>query len=395
MMVESRVEQEQEVIVRSPEEALIHLRENGVKKLIDFSSNDSINSKPKWLDEVRFAKAKDAINKYQMGVDFSSFTGLLLILQIPDALEPLLSTGKSKDIPSLFDRYLSTIIHVRSWYTDDIFDPSTKGYKSIRQVRAMHRNVQRIMNEKFTVKDHYGRTRAWMTQYDVAITQFSFLGLALIHPEKCGLIAATEEELELIAYYWRVLGHMMGLELEFNTFQYDRYEDIHKFLTLMFDQEFKSKLNRENCEIGLAMTQGICKGLKNFLPLITFNSLAHWWSDVVCFNGYQPQAPSSKEKVLLKINQLSFKTLFKNETFMRVTTKLHIIRFNALLKRREKIYQQLVDKYAVQENYTYYSDRCDYFNQNISPSDDMKRCPFGYDADLASPIDKQNAPLVK
>lgn len=379
-------ESEQEVKRRNPSEALKHLRKNGVKIKIDVSSNAKIDEKPEWLDEIRFSKAHTAINKFQMGVDFSSFTGLLLILQLPDGLEPLLSTGKSKDVASLFDRYLSTVLHVRSWYTDDIFDSTTKGYKSIRQVRAMHRNVQRIMNDKFQVNDVHGNSRLWVNQYDVAITQFSFIGLAMIFPEKSGLIGASKEELELINYYWRVLGYMMGLEDEFNACQFDKYSDIREFFGLIFEQEFKQSFERHPCQMGLAMTQAVCLSLQDFLPLITFNSLAHWWSDTFSFNGYQLQPLTPKERVLLKINRVSFETLFKFESLVKLTTKLHTIRFNRLAKKRNKIQNKLAKYYANQENLTFYSQRCDYFDNKLAKDATqlVMTCPF-------RSTDRQNA----
>lgn len=77
-------------------------------------------------------------------------------------------------------------MHVTSWFDDDVFDPETKGYKSIRQVRSMHKRVQSLMNDKFKVKDKDGQPRLWMTQYDVSMTQFAFIGLAMVYPKKGG-----------------------------------------------------------------------------------------------------------------------------------------------------------------------------------------------------------------
>lgn len=158
-----------------------------------------------------------------------------MILQIPDALESLLATGKSKDVPSLFKRYLSTVLHVESWYDYDVFDPSTKGYKSIRQVRSMHKHIQRLMNERFQVRDYKGQEHLWVTEYDVALTQFAFIGLAMLWPQKSAMIAAKQEDLELVHYYWRVLGYLMGLRDEFNLCHFDKYDDIKRFMELVFE----------------------------------------------------------------------------------------------------------------------------------------------------------------
>lgn len=51
----------------SPEQAWKHLRDDGTKILLNIKSNDLISDKPKWLDEERFALAKEAIQKYYIG----------------------------------------------------------------------------------------------------------------------------------------------------------------------------------------------------------------------------------------------------------------------------------------------------------------------------------------
>lgn len=272
-----------------------------------------------------------------------------------------MTTGNSKDIPSLYKRYVSTIIHVNSWYEDDIFNPDTKGYKSIRQVRAMHRRVQQLMNERFKVKNVNAKEHLWMSQYDVALTQFAFIGLAMLWPEKSAMIAATHEELELINYYWRVLGWLMGMRDEFNACQFDKYEDIREFNRLIFEHEYKDNYKKFECKKGLEMTQSICVALRYFVPLITFNSLSHWWKDCFQFNGYQPQPMTTRERILDLWTNLCFNHLVKYEGFLKFSNKMHKKRFNARLKNKDKVYEDLKQQYQNCPHLTYYSDRVDYF----------------------------------
>lgn len=346
---------------KSPQEFLDNLRTNGPKRSVDLS-NERIDFKPGWFDELRFVRAKTAMNKFLSGVDFSSLTGLILVLQIPDALEPLLSTGCSRDIPALFRRYLSTIVHVRSWYSDDIFDPATKGYRSIRQVRAMHRRVQRTMNSQFRapIPDINGSHRLWFNQYDVAITQFAFVGLALAFPEKCGLVSASEHELELINYYWRVLGFLMGLDDEFNLGHFEAYADARQLHRLILDQEFLGRFEREPCETGLKMTQAICLALKYYLPLVSFNSLAIWWQDKLKFNGYEPKPASARERLVLALSGLVFGRLLKSATILKWSTKMHVALFNSRLKKRDKVLKRLERKFENNDHFVFVSSRCDY-----------------------------------
>lgn len=382
---------------RSVEEQWRLLREQGPHKLVDLSSNDLIADKPAWLDEQRFKLAKEAVQKLRIGMMYSSFTGLLMILQLPDGLEPLLSTGNSKDVPSLYQRYLNTIIHVESWYDDDVFNPDTKGYKSVRQVRAMHKRMQNNMNQKHRTLDVNGRERKWFTQYDVALTQFSFIGVAMLWPARSGLIKASRQELELLNYYWRVLGHLMGIDDEFNHCRYDNYDDILAYNKLVFEREFAQVYAQHKCELGLEMTKGICLALEHFLPMITFNMLAHWWAPHFSFNGYTLRPMSLRERVLYGWTQLSFDRFFQSERFLRLATKLHKMRFQARLKNRDKFYNEIKAKYGDKPELTYLSERVEYFDSsslcpvsatikqqqqqvNKSAAQQVSACPLGFTA---------------
>lgn len=308
---------------------------------------------------------------------------------MPDGLEPLLVTGNSKDIPSLYKRYLSTIIHVNSWYEDDIFNPETKGYKSIRQVRMMHRRVQQLMNERFQVRDLNDKPRLWMTQYDVALTQFAFIGLAMIFPQKSAMVAADHNELELINYYWRVLGWLMGMKDEFNGCQFDKYEDILAFNKLILQHEYKDRYEERSCETGLEMTKAICVALQYYTPLITFNSLAHWWQDCFKFNGYELKPLSAKEKLLNFWTDLSFNRLLKYDGFMRFSNRLHKKRFHQRLRNKDKVHESLKEQYRDCPHLTFYSDRVDYFGDKNGKQQDGKQILNGTNAFLKhQPVDK-------
>lgn len=50
----------------------------------------------------------------------------------------------------------------------------------------------------------------------MAITQFAFVGMQLLYPDKIG-IQGTREQFELVSHNWRVLGHLLGIEDRFNV----------------------------------------------------------------------------------------------------------------------------------------------------------------------------------
>lgn len=253
----------------------------------------------------------------------------------------------------------------------------------------MHRRVQNLMNEKFVVPDLDGQLgRKWFNHYDVSLTQFAFIGLAMIWPQKSGFIAASDEELELVNYYWRVLGYLMGVKDEFNCCQFDKYADIQAFNKLIFQHEYLESYDKTKCKTGLEMTQAICLALKDFMPTLTFNSLAYWWRDCFNFNGYEVKPLSAKERLLNFSTSLSFNHLFKYEGFLKFVVKVHKSRFETKLKNKDKIYKKLKREYENKTEYTFLSDRVDYFANgndakkldNLNADIEVGGCPFGFGA---------------
>lgn len=233
------------------------------------------------------------------------------------------------------------------------------------------------MNEKFQVPAYGGKQRAWLNQYDMAMTQFAFIGLAMIYPKRSGLVAASIDELELINYYWRVLGHCMGIKDEFNLCNFDTYDEISQVNKLLFEEEYKKVLETQPCKMGLEMSQGICEALHFYLPLLTFNNLAHWWSDCFHFNGYQPQPQSFKEKILSAWMKLSFEHLLNYPSLLIPFAKLHKRQFARRLRKKDAVYDKLMDKCKQdKQEFRFVSDRCDYL-KNTS-------CPFRVDTAYAT-----------
>lgn len=53
-----------------------------------------------------------------------------------------------------------------------------------------------------------------ISQKDMALTQYGFMGYALAMREKIGL-HAKEEDLRALVHVWRVIGYVMGIEDRF------------------------------------------------------------------------------------------------------------------------------------------------------------------------------------
>ncbi|XP_052121681.1 uncharacterized protein LOC113202178 [Frankliniella occidentalis] len=67
---------------------------------------------------------------------------------------------------------------------------------------------------------HRGPPRGvWMSQYDMSLTQWAFIGPVLQFPEQYGIGNATREELDGFVHLWEVFGYALGIDDRFNFCQ--------------------------------------------------------------------------------------------------------------------------------------------------------------------------------
>lgn len=120
----------------------------------------------------------------------ASIPGLSWLVQVPNILAPLLFTGKSQSVCALFNRYLDTVIYVSSWFDTDIFDPTSEGHKTLAIVRNLHKHANKAVNAAHKDKNanHPHDGRVWVNQYDMAITQWAFIALEMLHPKVSGCL---------------------------------------------------------------------------------------------------------------------------------------------------------------------------------------------------------------
>lgn len=97
-----------------------------------------------------------------------------------EGLAPLLCTGNSATVPALFNRYLSTVVQIKSWFEGDPFDPSSKAYRSLKVVRSFHRQVAAKLNEGKVE----GKDELWMSQWSMMGAQFTFMGYMAVFPKE-------------------------------------------------------------------------------------------------------------------------------------------------------------------------------------------------------------------
>lgn len=134
---------------------------------------------------------------------FSMYMGLLSIVAIPSILKVLVHTKKSSSDLTAYKRYMQTIYHTLSWFRYDL-KPGTAAWKSLEAVRKFHFSASRSATIASV---------GMVSQRDMAITQYGFLGFSILTQNETG-IQANRKEIEDFIHFWRVLGCLIGIRDE-------------------------------------------------------------------------------------------------------------------------------------------------------------------------------------
>lgn len=131
------------------------------------------------------------------------YFGLLSIIAVPSILRILVHTKRSSSAEKAYHRYVKLVFNILSWFRND-FTKDSKAWKSIEYSRKIH-NISSNSAKNANV--------GIISQKDMAITQFGFIGFSVLFKDQLS-IKCTQEELEDFCHFWRVLGHMMGIKDE-------------------------------------------------------------------------------------------------------------------------------------------------------------------------------------
>lgn len=184
--------------------SVIYFLRSDFSLLLQIYQNTKINMLVFWyLCTSSFFRAQKILDENYLGATNASFSGLLTILAIPTILKILVFTNKSSSNYTAFKRYVQTIYHTLTWYRNDL-RPGTKAWKSLETVRKLH-----LSANKSASRNNMGI----ISQKDMAITQFGFMGYLVLSGRKLGLFL-SKDEVDCILHFWRVHGFLMGIHEE-------------------------------------------------------------------------------------------------------------------------------------------------------------------------------------
>lgn len=208
---------------------------------------------PDWLDRRLFNRGRQFYGRFLFCIFFSDLLALLMMFTVSRILRPLIYTGRSDTPQRALRRYVSTILHVVAWYSGDVWDPEDPAHRDVLSVRSIHNKSARVLNsstehEKVSGIDvrargheeprcpfspavrHDLRQQAeqglvletpddpplYISQWDMLVTQYSFLGVLVAHPRQMGAWRASEEDLAGLIHFWRGIGWLLGVEDKYN-----------------------------------------------------------------------------------------------------------------------------------------------------------------------------------
>lgn len=175
---------------------------------VDGDSGMSPLTLPPWMDFARYQKAKRFFEEHAISLTMAWHCSLVMGFSLPSLLSALVYTQQSSTAAKSLQRYMRTFQHLTAWHLGNIFDPASKSFASVHQVRQLHAGVRSAMEQHMP-----GKT--WISMYDMACVQTGFMGAITILPNKFGL-HASKESFEDYVFFWRCVGYQLGVADRFN-----------------------------------------------------------------------------------------------------------------------------------------------------------------------------------
>uniref|UniRef100_A0A2M4ATA7 ER-bound oxygenase mpaB/mpaB'/Rubber oxygenase catalytic domain-containing protein n=1 Tax=Anopheles triannulatus TaxID=58253 RepID=A0A2M4ATA7_9DIPT len=252
--------------------------EQNYLNVLDQGANISVDygeiELPEWYDDAAYRRGQEVFKRNFFAMFLGKLCGLLAIITVPSILRVLVHTNQSSEPRTAYRRYLATIYHTLEWYYEDM-KPNTRAWKSVTFVRKTHAGVSRHASSV--------DSKMIISQRDMAITQFGFIGCIIINSRMLG-IQWDQKDRDAFAHFWRVIGHMMGIEERFNACT-DCFETTEQRMQVIAKEILRSALLLHT-EQFVHMGKALIDGLWCFNPFVEFDSFLYMTMRLVNVPGY-------------------------------------------------------------------------------------------------------------
>ncbi|XP_043287965.1 uncharacterized protein [Venturia canescens] len=223
---------------------------------------------PSWYDAELFKEGQNYYRKNLLSMNLVGLIGVLAVLAIPSILKILVFTKKSSTPCTAFTRYLETILHINALYTGDISDGNSEWWKSLNTIRWKHSTDSRRSSKALI---------GGITHRDMALTQFGFLGYALLAADKLSLTNEPEGR-EGLNHFWRVVGHVLGISDRMNICRKNEKETT-ELCKLLVENVYANEMRKNNANFE-HMSSVLVDGLWSVDQALDYQAIVYLWYEL-------------------------------------------------------------------------------------------------------------------
>lgn len=231
------------------------------------------NELPPYYDEEKFKKGQQFYHKHVYGMFFGKLLGLLAVISTPTITNILVFTNMSSKPLTAYKRYLATVFHMCVWYDND-FKPGSKLWRSINAVKSLHNSASK---RSCAVKGYR------ILQKDMGITQFGFMGFAILRPEHVGIHNASRDELESFIHLWRVIGYIIGIDDKYNICR-DTLEETREICNGLINNILLKNLKTPTKNY-LMLADALVNGMWSMQPFLEINTFRAYLHRLLSINN--------------------------------------------------------------------------------------------------------------
>ncbi|KAF5303644.1 hypothetical protein FQA39_LY09891 [Lamprigera yunnana] len=235
-----------------------------------FKESDAV---PPYYDEEKFKKGQQFYHKHVHSMFYGKLLGLLTVLSTPTLSQILVFTNMSNNSFTAYKRYLATVFHMCVWYEGN-FKPGSILWQSVSTVKSLHNSA----SKRFCTAKGYR-----ILQRDMGITQFGFMGYAIIRPEQIGIHYATREELESFIHLWRVIGYIIGMDDKYNICR-DTLEETKEVCEGLINNIFIQNIRNPSSDY-LMLIEALTSGMWTMQPFLNYNVFRRQLHSLLCTNN--------------------------------------------------------------------------------------------------------------
>ena len=205
----------------------------------------------------------------------------------------------------------------------------------------MHNSIAKYMNENVKTSENI----LWLSQYQMGLTQWAFIGPLIMFPQKCGFYSKNLEALEHIHYMWKIIGYLNGIEDRFNIC-FGTLEETQALFKLIWEKTFKPNiLSNLPPSIGFEMVKGIGETIKVNSLIYSRSAFLKYWYQVFEI-PVENKLKGYKAKLKYKLIKFTFENICKFDSTRHFMNKVFQKKRNHTVKDRVKIEAMLEKKFA-------------------------------------------------